>query len=89
MAHLHTMDVHALRNNPGKNFFDLKGCADPASAQAVEQNYKFVLQLSATLAGAPSYPPAGKFKARPSEMFHRLWPYHICLHHWTSLLISF
>ena len=122
VAYLHNTDVHALRNNPGKNFFDLKGCADPASAQAVEQNYKFVLQLTATMAGAPSYPPAGKFKARPSEkkiidfghiifvcsvghlslyrfrwwdipgqdVFYKLATiyYHICLHHWTSLLVS-
>ena len=69
LTHLHRMDIHALRNDPGKNFFDLKGCDGPDSAEAVERNYMFVLELCATMAGAPSLPVHSIFKAGPLHVF--------------------
>ena len=63
-THLHRMDIHNLRNDPGKNFFDLKGC-ETDSAEAVERNYMFILELCATMAGAPCFPVHSTFKAGP------------------------
>lgn len=63
VTYLHRMEIHALRNDPGKHFFDLKGCDGPDSAEAVERNYMFVLELCATMAGAPSLPVHSIFKA--------------------------
>lgn len=63
---LNRMDIYALRNDKSKSFFDLKGCDGANTAQAVEQNYKFVIELCATLAGAPSLPPHFVFKAGPT-----------------------
>jgi hypothetical protein len=59
------MDLHALRKDDRKSFFDLQGC-DASSAQALELNYMFVLELVATMAGAPALPVHGKFKVGPS-----------------------
>ena len=63
--YLHRMDIHALRNDPNKSFFNLKDC-DASSAQGVEQNHLFCLDLCATLAGA-TYPMHSVFKAGPVE----------------------
>ena len=41
----------------------MSGCSGADSAQAVEQNYLYVLDLCATMAGAPSLPLHGSFKA--------------------------
>ena len=61
------MDLHALRKDARKSFFDLQGCDGGASSvQALEKNYIFVLELVATMAGAPALPPHGKFKVGPS-----------------------
>ena len=57
------MDIHKLRNDKMKSFFDLANCDGPSSAAAVEQNYMFIMELCATLAGAPCFPTHGKFKA--------------------------
>ena len=60
------MDIYAVRNDKSKSFFDLTGCDGANTAQAVEQNYMFVIELCATLAGAPSLPAHFVFKAGPT-----------------------
>lgn len=60
---LHSKDIHALRNDKQKNFFDLDQCDGANSALAVEKNYIFVMNLTCTLAGCPAYPCHGDFKA--------------------------
>ena len=72
------MDLHALRKDDRKSFFDLVGCDGAASAQALEQNYVFVLELVATMAGAPALPIHAKFKVGPS-----------CLECWCVFLLHF
>lgn len=62
-SHFLSKDLHALRKDPKKSFFDMSGCSGADSAQAVEQNYLYVLDLCATMAGAPSLPLHGAFKA--------------------------
>ena len=64
--YLHRMDIHTLRNDPHKEFVYLSGC-EASSAQGVEQNHVFVLELCATLAGATYLPPHSVFKAGPVE----------------------
>lgn len=62
--YLQRVDAHKLQKDPRKQLFDLDGC-EGASAQGLEQNYLFVLDLSATLAGALAYPVHSTFKAGP------------------------
>jgi hypothetical protein len=51
---------------PPQGIFYLSGC-EASSAQGVEQNHVFVLELCATLAGATYLPPHSVFKAGPVE----------------------
>ena len=57
------MDAHSLRNDKSKAFFDLTDCDGVECLRAIENNYEFVLQLCATMAGATRWPPHGVFKA--------------------------
>ena len=79
-SYMRSIDVHRLRNDPGKHFFDLKNVEGGASsAQGVEQNYVFVLQLVSTMAGAPMLPNHGKFKADKlpkKTLFHVIFLSH-------------
>ena len=54
--------LHTLRNSKTKEFFNLD-CGGPDCAQALEQNFTFVLELCATLSGADPWPRHKKFKA--------------------------
>ena len=60
---LHQVDLHALRQHPQKSFFDLTDCVGADCALALEQNYVWVMELCATLAGADPWPPHKTFKA--------------------------
>ena len=55
--------LHKLRNSKTKEFFNLDDCGGPDCAQALEQNFTFVLELCATLSGADPWPRHKKFKA--------------------------
>ena len=53
----------ALRNHKEKAVFNLKDCPGPECGLALEQNYQWVMELCATLAGADPWPPHKAFKA--------------------------
>lgn len=73
---LHSKDIHALRNDKQKNFFDLDQCDGANSALAVEKNYIFVMNLTCTLAGCPAYPCHGDFKVGTSSHDHEMSGLH-------------
>lgn len=57
------VDLHKVRNDPNKALFDLTDCVGPDCARALEQNYLWVIELTATLSGADPWPPHRSFKA--------------------------
>lgn len=57
------VDMQALRKDDTKSLFDLKDCAGADCVLALEQNYGFVLELVATMAGSEPWPPHSSFKA--------------------------
>ena len=61
--------LHTLRNSKTKEFFNLD-CGGPDCAQALEQNFTFVLELCATLSGADPWPRHKQFKA---GLVHSVW----------------
>ena len=60
---INNIDLHKLRNDKAKTFFDLKDCSSPECVMALEQNVEWVLNLVATLSGADPWPGRKYFKA--------------------------
>ena len=57
------VDMLALRKDKDKAVFNLKDCTGADCGLALEQNYRWVMELCATLAGADPWPPHKAFKA--------------------------
>ena len=63
------VDMLALRRDKDKAVFNLKDCPGPDCGLALEQNYEWVMELCATLAGVDAWPPHKAFKAGRHQVF--------------------
>lgn len=92
--------LRTLRDDPGRNFFVGLQDHEPTSTKAVEGNYRFLLESTATFATEPVVPAHGVWKAAcahccvasatPLNFVFGLWfPGRLCGPNWPTSTVSF